>query len=377
MKEISSFLAPIHYAETIDRTQFNPLQWGAQIQLGTSNHFDPAEADIILLGCGENRGANPDAKMLSEAPDAIREQFYQLYNWYNTVKIFDAGNILQGASLEDSRAALKTVLGYFHEMGKIVFLIGGSHDLCLEQYNTYKDAQEIINATLVDMLVDLDEGERIDHRNFLMDMLCASPNFIAHYNHIAFQSYFVSPLVLETLDKIRFDFYRVGRVKEQIEEMEPVIRGSHLFSFDINAVKISDAPMNQKGSPNGLAGDEACLLMRYAGMATHLNSIGLFGIEPLKDVNNMTAVLGAQMLWYFIDGYWLRKQESALQNSQDFIEYNVSLEHQMLQFKKSKKTNRWWMQIDEKRWEPCSYNDYLQASRNEFPERWMRYHERL
>ncbi len=170
------------------------------------------------------------------------------------------------------------------------------------------------------MLVDLDETELVTHRSFLMEMLTSSPNYIGHYNHLAFQSYFVNPHVLETLDKIRFDFYRLGKVREQIEDMEPVMRSSHLLSFDLNAVKYSDAPTNKTGSPNGLAGDEACTLTRYAGMSDTLSSFGIFGFDDRKDKDGMTALLAAQMIWYFIDGYRIRLQEAPLTHRNEFVE---------------------------------------------------------
>ena len=75
-----------------------------------------------------------------------------------------------------------------------------------------------------------------------MEMLTSEPNIVNHYNHIGFQSYFVHPHMLETMDKLRFDCYRVGTAKEQLEEMEPVIRNTDMLSFDIAAIKHSDAP---------------------------------------------------------------------------------------------------------------------------------------
>ncbi|MBD0279751.1 MAG: arginase, partial [Flavisolibacter sp.] len=42
----------------------------------------------------------------------------------------------------------------------------------------------------------------------------------------------------------------------------------------------------------------------------------------------------------------------------------------------SKRTGRWWMQLPDKQYIACSHNDYLQASQNEIPERWLRIHER-
>lgn len=377
MMDLRSFFAPIHYAETIDLTAFDALQLGAQIKFASPHSFDFADADIVIVGCGEIRGAQSDSLHISDAPDAIREQLYKLYHWHHDLKIFDAGNILQGATVEDTRAALKLVLQELHQLGKMVLILGGSHDLTLEQYNVFKHTEHIINATVVDMLVDLDETELVTHRSFLMDMLTSSPNFIGHYNHLAFQSYFVNPVMLETLDKIRFDFYRLGKVREHIEDMEPVLRNSHLLSFDIKAVKYSDAPTNKMGSPNGLAGDEACLLTRYAGMSEALSSFGIYGFDERKDKDNMTALLAAQMIWYFIDGYKVRKEEAALSNKNEFVQYHLQFTGNDIVFLKSKRTNRWWMQLPNGQYEPCSYNDYIHASNNEIPERWLRIQERL
>ncbi|MES2479823.1 MAG: formimidoylglutamase [Bacteroidota bacterium] len=376
MQDLRSFFAPVHYAETIDQNTFQPLQWGAQIEFPSADSFYFDEADIIIIGCGEIRGEHSDAKHYSDAPDAIREQFYKLYNWHSGIKVFDAGNILQGATIDDSRAALRVVLQELHQAGKIVIILGGSHDLTLQQYEVFKQAEQIINASVVDMLVDLDETESTTSSSFLMEMLTGSPNFINHYNHIGFQSYFVNPVMLETLDKIRFDFFRLGRVKEHIEDMEPVLRNSHLLSFDMNAVKYSDAPMNKMGSPNGLAGDEACLLTRFAGMSSALSSFGIYGFDERKDKDNMTAILAAQMIWYFVDGFFLRKNEASLSDKNEFVEYHLQFTGNDIMFLKSKRSNRWWMQLPDGNFEPCSYSDYLLASENEIPERWLRIQER-
>ena len=107
-------------------------------------------------------------------------------------------------------------------------------------------------------------------------MLTSEPNYLRHYNHIAFQSYFVHPRMLETMDKLRFDCFRVGKIKEHVEEMEPVIRNCHLVSFDMSALAHAYAPANAI-SPNGLTGEEACILMQYAGMSPNMKTIGIFG----------------------------------------------------------------------------------------------------
>lgn len=376
MQDLQSFFSNKHFIETLDQSNFQALQWGAQISFPIHGHFDCADADIVLVGCGEMRGAHSDAQQHSAAADAIRAQFYQLYNWHSGIKIYDAGNIAQGATVEDTRAALRMVLRELHQAGKIVIVLGGSHDLTLQQYEVFRQSEQIINAAVVDMLVDLDETETITDRSFLMNMLTGSPNFIGHYNHIGFQSYYVNPIMLETLDKIRFDFFRLGRVREHMEDMEPVLRNSHMLSFDLNAIKYSDAPINQFGSPNGFSSDEACMLTRYAGMSTELRSFGIYGFDETKDKANMTATLAAQMLWYFIDGYFMRKSEAPLSDRNEFVAYHVQFTGNDIQFIKSKRSNRWWMQLPDGTFEPCSYNDYIMASENEIPERWLRIQER-
>lgn len=376
MQDLRPFFEDRHFLEEQPEGTYQPLQWGAHVHFPTHDNFGWEDADIVLVGCGEVRGEARDATF-SRAPDVIREQLYQMYNWHPAVKIADAGNIRQGMTVEDTRAALRTVLEELQQEGKLVVVLGGSHDLTLQQYEAFRKAGKVINASVADMLVDLDETEELTARSFLMDMLTEQPNYVRHYNHIGFQSYYVHPRMLETLDKLRFDFYRLGRVREHFEDMEPVLRTTDLFSFDLSAIRYSDAPVNTDGSPNGFTGDEACLLTRYAGMSHQLSSFGIYGYEPSKDRFRMTAKLVSQMIWYFIDGYQIRKHEARLTDHEEFVEFHVTFTSNDTIFLKSKRTNRWWMQLPNSMFVPCSYNDYLLASNNEIPERWLREQERL
>ncbi|MBA3828152.1 MAG: formimidoylglutamase [Taibaiella sp.] len=374
MHDLRPFFESEHFIET--QPQYQPMQWGADIIYPTANGFDWEEADIVLIGCGEQRGIDIDKKY-SSAPDAVRAELYSLYKWHPSVKIADAGNIRQGAALEDTRAALREVLMELHLAGKIAVVIGGSHDLTLQQYEVFRKTEQLINISVADMLIDLEDAEGITDRSYLMEILTGQPNFVGHYSHIGFQSYYAHPRMVETLDKLRFDFFRLGKVRECLEDMEPVLRNSHLFSFDLSAVKYCNAPANVNGSPNGFTGDEACLLTRYAGMSNNLTSLGIYGYDNKKDIHSMTARLAAQMIWYFIDGYQVRKSEAMLTEHEEFISFHVAFTDNDTIFLKSKRTNRWWMKLPNQMYVPCSYNDYLAASRDEIPERWLREQERL
>lgn len=376
MQDLTPFFEPIHFIEQHGAESYEPLQIGANILYPSGDNCNWDIADIVIVGCGEWRGEDK-SMAYSEGPDKVREQLYKMYYWHGGIRIADAGNIRQGVSVDDTRAALCTVLQEIHAAGKIAVVIGGSHDLAMQQYEVFRKAEQLVKASIADMLIDLDDAEELNSSSFLMDMLTGTPNYISHYSHIAFQSYYTHPRMLETLDKLRFDFFRLGRVRENIEEMEPVLRSSDLFSFDLSAVRWCDAPANIKGSPNGLTGEEACQLTRFAGMSEQLTSFGIYGYNHLNDTHNMTAKLVSQMLWYFIDGYLVRKAEASLTERDEFVTFNVAFTDNDTVFLKSKRTNRWWMKLPDHKFVACSYNDYLVASKDEIPERWLREQERL
>ncbi|HEY0677013.1 MAG TPA: formimidoylglutamase [Chitinophagaceae bacterium] len=371
---IADFLEPVNASVLSEDEGYKDGQLGKSIHVYEEQIPDLDEADIVILGCDEERGRS-FAEQNGKAPDRIRSQFYKMFYWHHDIRLADIGNIRNGASLNDTYAALKTVVGELVSIGKTVIILGGSHDLTLAQYQVYANHRKIIEAVCVDALMDLNMNSLHRADNFLMEMLTGEPNFVRHYNHIGFQSYYVHPHMLETMDKLRFDCFRVGHVKDNIEEMEPVIRNSQLLSFDVCAIAAAYAPANTV-SPNGLTGEEACQLMRYAGLSPNVNTIGIYGYAPEKDVNQLTAMQISQMLWYLIDGKSRGMREAPLEEKDSFNEFHTAFAEVETTFLQSKKTGRWWMQLPDKKFIACSYKDYLLASSNEIPERWLRAQER-
>jgi formiminoglutamase len=372
--ELLPYLESNHFATT-NTTAYNKHQLGANIATNIS-HASFAEAQVVLVGCACQQG-NAQAGVLSaDAANAVRKQLYAMYNWHTSIAMADAGNVVVGNTLKDSHAALDFVLATLHKLGKIVVVIGGSHNLTLSQYNAFAINQEVVDASVVDMLMDLDESETIAVDNFLYSMLTETPNYIRHFNLMGFQSYFTNPTMLETLDKLHFDCHRLGKVREDIHEMEPIFRQSDFCSFDINAVKHSDAPCNKSTSPNGLHGDEVCSLTRFAGMSDKCCSLGIYGYLPENDTHDLTAILIAQMIWYFVDGIYFKQHESNFEDKTQFNEFHVNMTGHDVSFIQSKRSNRWWMRMPNKNYIACTRNDYLCAANNDIPDRWMREMER-
>ncbi len=374
LSSIADFLQPVNLDLLSKDEGYRDTQLGKHIKVYETQLPDISDVDMVIIGAGECRGAG---YALNEhaAADGIRAALYALYYWHAQVTIADLGNVKIGQSIQDSYAALRTVIAELILQNKKVVVIGGSHDLTLPQYHSYTSIPTLVNAVVTDAKIDLDLEARLPADHFLEELFTGLPNHLNHYAHIAFQSYFMHPHMLETIDKLRFDCFRLGVVREDIEEMEPVIRDSHMMSFDISAIQNAQAPANII-TPNGLNGEEACVLMQYAGMSWKTSSIGLYGYQAELDQNGLTAIQIAQMIWYIIDGIQKGKKESPLSATERFKEFHIAFSDIDTQFLQSKSTGRWWMQLHNKEWAPCSYKDYLVASKNEIPERWLRALER-
>lgn len=372
--ELLNYTSPLRHND-IDFHEYLPTQLGSQVNFITEDNADIESLDLIIIGCGEMRGQLRSSSY-SNGPDIIRDELYKMHFWHQDLKIGDMGNIIEGSSINDTRAALKTLLTELHLMNRKVLLIGGSHDLTLQQYEVFKSREEVIDFTIIDMLADLNDTPGMCYDNYLLEALTSSPNFIRNFNLIGFQSYYVNPHVIETFDKLKFDCVRLGKAREDIEQLEPMLRSSHIGSVDINCVKYSDAPANKHASPNGFFGDEICKITRFAGMSEKMTSFGIYGYIPENDTHNITAKLISQMIWYYIDGLYVQKEEAPINDKNQFLTYHITFTDNDTIFYKSKKTNRWWMQLQNNILIPCSYQDYITACNNEIPERWLREMER-
>ena len=131
-------------------------------------------------------------------------------------------------------------------------------------------------------------------------------------------------------------------------------------------------------SPSGFSSEDGCKMTRYAGLNPKLTSIGFFNYNPIFDVNYQSANNLAEMIWYFLEGFSLRQNDfPTTDNRDEFTKYIVKLEdYDELIFLCHKTTGKWWMEISE-HFIPCSKSDYDMAMRNELPDRWWQFYQKL
>src|SRR5690606_23358908 len=109
-------------------------------------------------------------------------------------------------------------------------------------------------------------------------------------------------------------------------------------------VKGAEVSLNQKFSPNGLDGKEICAISRYAGISNKVSSIGIYEYKPSKD-DEITSMLIAQIIWYFIEGVNFRVKDDILSDENSYQKFITLVDAEELIFYKSNRTGRWWIEI--------------------------------
>ena len=378
--DLTILFSPVEESLYADIT--SPSSFYKNIHVFTEKIPDYRGAHIAIFGVKEERGTMANGGTAS-APDEIRKKLYNLKKGTGANQIVDLGNLNVGHDLEETYVRISEVCRMLLESNVLPVLLGGSHDLDYGQYTAYETMDKLISLLNVDAFLDLDEKKESGaSQHHIHKILLHEPNFLFSYTHLAYQSYLIDPLSISILEKLYFEAFRIGEMRTNMQEIEPTIRNADMVSFDITSIRASDAPGNNRAQPFGLSGEEACQICWYAGLNEKLSSIGFYEYNPdHDDIHKKTASVVATMIWYFIEGYYHRKNEQNFR-SNDYLKYSVAMpvEPEVITFYKSKFSEKWWIEVPYphglERYArnsivPCSYTDYQTAIKGEVPERFI------
>ena len=373
---------------------FYSSQLGSQVNVFTHDfpEIEEGTVDIALFGVMDDRHA-VNNQGCALGPDYIREKLYNLHAGTFKPRIADLGNIRAGHTVADTYIAVKTVVTALVKNNIVPVILGGGQDITYAQYMAYEDLEQKVDLVVIDNKFDLDDiaddpSIEAYSNSYLNKIFLHQPNYLFNFSNIGYQTYFVNQDSLRVMEKLLFDVNRLGDFYNKINVAEPIIRNANVLSFDISAIRSSDAKANGNATPNGFYGEEACQLCRYAGMNDKLSSIGFYEFNPAYDSEGQSAMLLGQMIWYFIEGFYQRKRDFPLQPKSQYMIYRATLKddsHELV-FVKSKKTDRWWMQVPyptghsgNERYHlvPCQYDDYQNAVAGEMPDLWWRTYQKL
>ena len=355
-----------------------PTTLGAHLTCFLDTFPDWREADMALIGLNEWRGSTAGAPALHGA-NVVRHRFYQLQKGAAPLRLVDLGNLRPGLTLEDTYLRLCEIVSTLLEQNTVPILLGGSHDLDYGQFLAYETLDRAVSFATVDARVDMAEHDSAAAEDsHLRRMLMHEPSFLFNFAQLAHQQYLATPEVLAALEKLHFETLRLGAIRTDVRQAEPLLRQADFVSFDVAALRWQDAPAYSPANPFGLTSEEAAQLAWYAGHNDQLSSFGLYGYRPDHDPHGLGAATLATMLWYFVEGFYHRRGETDFQSTR-FKRYAVGLPGTpaKLVFYKAKRTEKWWLEVESladsaiKRVVPCSYEDYVYAAQGDLPNRWI------
>ncbi len=374
----------LHYFEPVDfelfqtEKKFTKQNLGYYIEKLTLQTApgQTGKAQVALAGIPDDRKTPNKGRSL--APAEIRKYLYRLSNFDADLKIIDLGNLKPGKGENDLYFALRDVVDYLREAGVVTIFLGGGQDLSVGIARAFQGKDDF-TLSVIDTRVDTKTSREVsDATNFISRILRENPQLF-HLQFIVIQSHVVPPSVLNYLKEQTFDALHLGQLRDQFAAVEPALRNTDFLSFDLAAIKQSDAAGHFDPSPNGLYSEEACRLARYAGLSNRLSVFGLFEVNPVFDKSGLTANLAAQIVWYFLEAVIHRRTEDPKTDKAPFSMYYVEMEEmgEPMVFYYHPATNRWWLEIhcgEGISWTvACHENDYKQACQQEIPDTWWKY----
>ena len=380
MKE---YLVPVSKSVIAHREVLPAGTLGKQLDLHMEAGNFPvvSKAKFAIFGIRENRN-DVDYMGATVNFENFRKTLYSLYpgNWSG--QIIDLGDIEKGDTVADTLFAVKQITEELLLKKVIPIILGGSQDMAYGQYRAYDGIGKMVNYVNVDSRFDLGDAEKpMTNKSYVGKIIVDEPYNLFNYCTIGYQSYYNPPQEIGLMDKLYFDAYRLGDIVADIKGVEPLLRDADIVTLDATAIKGAFLSISGDESPNGFDGREICAVARYAGISNKVTSFGIYELSG-KTESKSGAMLIAQMIWYFVEGVNFRVKDDDFNDENCFTTYNVPIDDEILTFKKSSKTGRWWIELPFisnvnnklKRHTllPCTYGEYLGAIQQEIPERWYK-----
>lgn len=375
------------YFEPVDFSQFPDLENSAgKYALGRSiQNFTEklsvttiSKARVVVFGVPIDNGeANSGAAL---APGQIRNELYRLAALNSSLNIADLGDLKPASGQKGTFLALRDVTEYLYELGVVTVVIGGSQDLTVGICDAFRN-NRYFSLCCIDAVLDIKVGvETFNSGNYLTRIFKQLPNLF-QFSLVGYQNHLVGKKLLSKNQAVS-DHVRLGKLRDDFSVAEPVMRNTDVLSFDIGAVKYSEAATRRQKNPNGLRGEEACKLAHYAGISDRLKIVGIFEVFPENEENTIIYKLSAEIIWYFLEGCQNRKTDDKI-TSENIITYKVEIDEleQPIIFLNDPDTNRWWFEITSlsgyKAVFACDEEDYRLAASNEIPVRWLDYIQKM
>ena len=280
--------------------------------------------------------------------NGIRRILYNFHNHFETIEIADIGN-LKSQDTEFSIPAIKEIID-----GGVIPIILGAPAHLIQKLRHRIDQND---STIFHI------GNRL-------------PEYHAddQFEVLGFQRHLCGADRITNLEEVSKSSMSLAKMRAFPNIQEAVLRDTNLAHFDGNVIKLGDNPASIESNTSGLTCAESCQVMKNIGGSHKLQLLNLTNYEILDErrqyASNLTM---SEMLWYFLEGFSQKNfdhPDTSPESIQTFVINSLETDIEM-NFIKNEKTGRWWLASDNK-YHACAYEEYLEASKGEIPDRLLR-----
>ncbi|HEV7698647.1 MAG TPA: formimidoylglutamase [Pyrinomonadaceae bacterium] len=283
-----------------------------------SDAQDYPSSDIVILACPQDEGVKRNGGRVgaADAPRMIRQQFYKLTTFNLKKRIFDLGDVEMSGSLEETHDVLTSVVKKVLTDNKRVIVLGGGNDI------SYADGRAVAEVFGKDSWIGVNIDSHLDVRlaeqrnsgtpyRQLLDEGHLRPDY---FYEVGYQSHFCSPVYYEYIRDLNVNRISLELLRSRAEadlELKESIRNKFIghsssmntfFGFDMDAVRMADAPGTSAPSPLGLKAGEFIQLVKYAASLANTRLIEFTEMNPKYDIDSRTAKLVAIGMHRFCTG---------------------------------------------------------------------------
>lgn len=290
-------------------------------RLGEKVSRDPndyAQADIVVLGCPQDEGVrrNGGREGAAKAPNAIREQFYRLTPLNIKKRVFDLGDTDVSGTLEQVHDRQTEIARKVIGDGKRLVVLGGGNDI------SYADGRAMADVFTPDFWIGVNIDSHLDVRadkpcnngtpyRQLLEEKHLRPDY---FYEAGYQTHFCSPVYYDYIRELGVNRISLELLRSRHEadlELKESIKQKFIghsssmntfFGFDMDAVRMADAPGTSSPSPLGLKAGEFIQLVKYAASLANTKIIEFTEVNPNFDIDNRTAKLVAIAMHRFCSG---------------------------------------------------------------------------
>ncbi len=363
--------------ESIEKSSNSKMK----IHKAWENGYDISNFKMAIVGISDNRHIEKINNQQNKTLQQIRQHLFEIL-LPNSKLLVDLGDLIEGKTVKDSYYALSQVITTLHSKQIIPLIIGSGDDYIYGIHLSLKELNKNMKHVHVDYQFDNKQNRTkvIDRDNYFFHASKLEKT-ISEISILGTQAYYSDSEDFSKNNNIMFSSHRLGWIRQNLFDSEPLLRNAHIVTCDMNSIKISDNPANYLGMPNGFYAEEICQLAWYAGYSGQTSVFGVFNYFSDFDFRDTGSKLISQIIWHFIDGYMQNPSENPENGLKNFEQLHVFCEiiSTDLLFIKSKKTNRYWLMIENRQEKtksiflPISKNDYLEAASNRISDQIIHY----